>query len=68
MRRNVGRVQEGGTRMIAFGESTGFISKTGKDPYGLGRWCCTLCGRSEGHKTRVVVAYNVCKNSKKAVL
>ena len=36
MRRNFGRVQEGGTRMIAFGESTGFISKTGKDPYGLG--------------------------------
>jgi hypothetical protein len=62
---NVGRVQEGGTGMVAFGESTGFITKTGRDPYGLGRWCWTLYGGSEGHNTRVVVAYNACKNSKK---
>ena len=62
---NVGRVQEGGTEMVAFGESTGNMLKTGKDPYGLGRWCWTLYGGSEGHKTRVVVAYNACKNSKK---
>ena len=61
---NVGRVQEGGTGMLTFGEVTGFISKTGKDPYGLGRWCWTLYSGSNGHKTRVVAAYNACKNKK----
>ena len=34
---NIGRVQEGGTGMVAFGKSTGYITKTGKDPHGLGR-------------------------------
>ncbi len=62
---NIGRVQEGGTGMVAFGESTGYITKTGKDPSGLGRWCWTLYGGSNGHNTRVVVAYNACKNKKK---
>jgi hypothetical protein len=62
---NVGRVQEGRMGMVAFGESTGFITKTSRDPYGLGRWCWTLYGGSEGHNTRVLVAYNACKNSKK---
>ncbi len=62
---NVGRVQESGTGMVAFGESTRFITKMGRDPYGLGRWCWMLYGGSEGHSTRVVVAYNTCKNSKK---
>ncbi len=38
----VSRVQEGGTGMVAFGDTTGYISKVGKDPYGLGRWCWTL--------------------------
>jgi hypothetical protein len=33
-----GRVQEGGTGMICFCESTGFITKTGQDDEGLGRW------------------------------
>jgi hypothetical protein len=50
--------------MLTFGEATGFISKTGKDPYGLGRWCSMLYSGSDGHKTRVVVAYNACKNKK----
>ncbi len=62
---NIGRVQEGGTGMVAFGESTGYITKTGKDPHGLGRWCWTLYGGSKGHNTRVVVAYNTCRNKKK---
>ncbi len=39
---NIGRVQESGTGMVLFGVSTGFITQTGKDPYGLGRWCWTL--------------------------
>ncbi len=51
--------------MVAFGDSTGYITKTGKDVYGLGQWCWTLYGGSEGHNTRVVVAYNACKNSKR---
>jgi hypothetical protein len=62
---NVGRVQEGGTGIVSFSKSTGFITKMGRDPYGLGRWCWTLYGGSEEHNTRVVVAYNACKNSKK---
>jgi hypothetical protein len=62
---NVGTVQEGRMGMVAFSESMGFITKMGRDPYGLGRWCWTLYGGSERHSTRVVVAYNACKNSKK---
>jgi hypothetical protein len=50
--------------MVTFGEATGFITKTGKDPYGLGRWCWTLYSGSNVHKTRVVAAYNACKNKK----
>jgi hypothetical protein len=33
---NVGGVQEGGTGMVAFGDSMGFITKMGRDLYGLG--------------------------------
>jgi hypothetical protein len=32
---NIGQVQEGGTGMAMFGETTGHIVKTGKDPYGV---------------------------------
>ncbi len=32
-------VQEGGTGMVAFGNTTVYVSKVGWDPYGLGRWC-----------------------------
>ena len=59
------RVQEGGTGMVAFGNTTGYISKVGKDPYELGRWCWILYSGSNGHRTRVIVAYNACKNNKK---
>jgi hypothetical protein len=62
---NIGRVQEGGTGMVAFGKLTGYITKTGKDPHGLGQWCWTLYGGSDGHNTRVVMAYNACSNKKK---
>ena len=34
-----GRVQEGGTGSICFGETVGYVRKTGKDEEGLGRWC-----------------------------
>ncbi len=62
---NVGQVQEGGTGMVAFGNSTEFIMKKGRDPYGLGGWCWTLYGGNKGQNTRVVVAYSACRNSKK---
>ncbi len=56
------RVQEGGTGTICFGESTGYIKKTGQDNEGLGRWCwILLCGTS-GYNTWVITAYNPCKN------
>jgi hypothetical protein len=61
----VSRVQEGDTGMVAFGDTTGYISKVGKDPYGLGQWCWTLHGGSEGPCARVIVVYNTCKNDKK---
>jgi hypothetical protein len=46
----VSKVQEGGTGMVAFGDTAGYISKVGKDPYGLGRWGWM---------------YNACKNNMK---
>jgi hypothetical protein len=50
---------------VTFRDATGYISKIGKDPYGLGRWCWTLYSGNDGHQTRVVAAYNACKNNKK---
>jgi hypothetical protein len=57
-----GRVQEGGTGSICFGETVGYVRKTGKDKEGLGRWCWTLLSRNNGHQTRIITAYNPCKN------
>jgi hypothetical protein len=44
-----GRVQEGGTGSICFGETVGYVRKTGKDEEGLGRWCWILLSRNNGH-------------------
>jgi hypothetical protein len=57
-----GRVQEGGTGSICFGETVGYVRKTGKDEDGLGRWCWILLSRNNGHQTRIITAYNPCKN------
>ena len=59
-----GRVQEGGTGSICFGETVGYVRKTGKDKEGLGRWCWLLLGGNNGHQTRIILAYNPCKNKK----
>ncbi len=59
-----GRVQEGGTGAICFGEATGFIRKVGKDKEGLGRWSWILFGGSDGHTTRLITAYNPCKSGR----
>jgi hypothetical protein len=59
-----GRVQEGGTGAICFGDATGYIRKMGKDEEGLGRWSWILLGGSDGHMTRLITAYNPCKSGK----
>ncbi len=51
--------------MVAFSDTTGYISQVGKDPYGLGQWCWTLHEGSEGRRTRCIVVYNACTNNKK---
>ncbi len=60
--KSAGRVQEGGTGMICFGDSVGYIKKTGRDEEGLGRWCWILLGGNNGHQTIIITAYNPCKN------
>jgi hypothetical protein len=59
----VSRVQEGGTGMVAFGNTTGYITKVGRDPYGLDQWCWTVYGDSKGHRTRGIVVCYACKNN-----
>ncbi len=58
-----GRVQEGGTGTICFGKSTGNIKKTRCDSKGLGQWSWILFSGTNGHSTRVITAYNPCKNT-----
>jgi hypothetical protein len=60
--RHAGKVQEGGTGGICFGDATGYIKKVGRDDKGLGRWSWILLGGAEGHNTRIITAYNPCKN------
>jgi hypothetical protein len=52
----VGRAQEGGSCTICFGESTGFITKTGQDKEDLGRWSWIRLSGTNGHATRIVTA------------
>ena len=60
----VGRVQEGGTAMVAFGTTMAYNKRPVKDPTGLGRWSgFRYCG-SHGNSTIVVSDYNPCKNKK----
>ena len=59
-----GRVQEGGTGAVCFGDATGYIQKVGKDEEGLGRWSWILFGGSDGHTTRLIRAYNPCKSGR----
>jgi hypothetical protein len=57
-----GRVQEGGTGTICFGESMGYITKTGQDEEGLGQWSWVRVSGTNGHVMRIITAYNPCKN------
>jgi hypothetical protein len=54
--------KKGGTGTICFGKSTGFITKIGQDEEGLGRWSWIRLRGTDGHATRIVTAYNPCKN------
>jgi hypothetical protein len=57
-----GRVLEGGTGTICFGETTAYIKKMGRDSEGLGRWSWVLYSRANGHSTQVITAYNPCRS------
>jgi hypothetical protein len=59
---HAGRVQEGGTGTICFRDIAGYVMKVGHDEDGLGRWSWILLGGVAGHNTRVITAYNPCKN------
>jgi hypothetical protein len=63
---NIGRVQEGGMRILAFGTITEKIEvdQTAKDGTGLGRWS-VMTFRRDGARTRVVCGYNPCYNKAK---
>jgi hypothetical protein len=58
-----GRVQEGRTGAICFGDATGYIRKVGKDKEGLGR-LRILFGGLDGHMTRLIMVYNPCKSGR----
>jgi hypothetical protein len=59
---HAGRVQEGGTGTICFGDITGYVKKVGRDEDGLGQWSWILLGGVAGHNTRVIMAYKLFKN------
>jgi hypothetical protein len=60
--KHAGRVQEGGTGTICFGESTRYIRKVRRNDEGLSRWSWILLGGTEGRNTQIITAYNPCKN------
>ncbi len=60
--KHAGRVQEGGTGSICFGDATGYVKKVGCNEERLGQWSWILFGGAEGLNTRIITAYNPCKN------
>ncbi len=60
--KHAGRVQEGGTGIKCFKDVTGYVKKVGRNDKGLGWWSWILLGGAEGHNTRIITAYNPCKN------
>jgi exonuclease III len=61
---NFGKVQEGGTSLMAIGPLTEFIEhdQAGKDETGLGRWS-VMTFKGDRGRTRVICGYNPCYNS-----
>lgn len=63
--KEVGKVQEGGTAMLLYGETIEQydFEASGKDDTGLGRWVSMVFRGENGLVTRVVTCYNPCYNS-----
>ena len=63
---NISRRQEGGTGMVLYGELIDQYdaSESGRDPSGLGSWVVMVFWGSDGITTRIVSAYNPCKNNR----
>ncbi len=62
--KHAGRVQESRTYTVCYRNCTGYIKKIGHNNKGLGRWSWILLGGSDRHNTRIIAAYNPCKNKK----
>jgi hypothetical protein len=60
--KQAGRIQEGGTGNICFGDATSYVKKVGCNDEGLGRWSWIQLGNAEGHNMQIISAYNPCKN------
>ncbi len=62
---DVGKVQQGGTSLILFGQLTEHLdhNESGKDPTGLGQWS-VMTLKGDGVQTGIVCRYNPCRNSK----
>ena len=58
--RGTGKVQRGGTAIILREELTAYVTNSGADPSGLGRWSWYLLEGEEGFRTRVISAYAPC--------
>jgi hypothetical protein len=64
--KDVGRVQEGGTAMLLFGQLVEQFDfeASGRDDSGLGRWVVMVFRGENGLTTRIVCGYNPCYNRK----
>ena len=65
---NVGRVQQGGTSLLLYGQLIDQydFEASGKDDTGLGRWVAMVFRGSDGIVTRIVCGYNPCRTQRKA--
>ena len=62
--KEAGRVQEGGTAMLLYGQliEQYDVEASGRDSLGLGRWVVMVFRGANGLTTRVVCGYNPCMN------
>ena len=56
-KKNIGRLQRGGTATVLNERLEPFVKDSGVDHTGLGRWSWYLLKGAPGHKTRVITAY-----------
>ena len=64
--KDIGRTQEGGTAMLAFGQLLEYyeFEASGRDELGLARWVSMVFRGANGLTTRVVCGYNPCYNNR----